>query len=126
MSLISLIAALLLEQLRPLASRKTLVAWLDSYASFFNSQLNAGKKNHGMLAWLLAVLIPLCVTVFFYRMLYHVQPLIAWAFNVLVLYLTMGFRQFSHYYTDIHQALRDNNLEKARSLLATWRGLSCH
>jgi adenosylcobinamide-phosphate synthase len=53
------------------------------------------------------------------------HPIFAWAFSVLVLYLTMGFRQFSHYYTDIHQALRDKQLDKARDLLSGWLGKSC-
>ena len=125
MSLFSLIAALLIEQLKPLASRKTLFAWLAHYVNFFQHQFNAGKHKHGKIAWLLAVLLPLSGTAILYYFLYRAHPLFAWAFNVLVLYFTLGFRQFSHYYTDIHQALRDNNLEKARSLLATWRGLSC-
>src|SRR4030065_1832852 len=56
----------------------------------------------------------------------QVHPVFAWAFNVLVLYLPMGFRQFSHYFTDIHRALRDGDLEGARSLLFRWRGIYSH
>jgi len=54
------------------------------------------------------------------------HPVFAWAFNVLVLYLTMGFRQFSHYFTDIHQALRDDKPGEARGLLTRWRGIPSH
>ena len=125
MSLFSLIAALLLEQLHPLASRKYLFVWLTHYVNFFQRHLNAGEHKHGKIAWLLAVLLPLCVTVALYWLSNLIHPVSAWAFSVLVLYLTMGFRQFSHYYTDIHQALRDNDLDKARSILSTWRGLPC-
>lgn len=39
-----------------------------------------------------------------------------------VLYLTMGFRQFSHFYTDIQLALRLGDVERARELLAEWQG----
>lgn len=125
MSLFSLIAALLLEQLHPLASRKYLFVWLTHYVNFFQRHLNAGEHKHGKIAWLLAVLLPLCVTVALYWLSNLIYPVFAWAFSVLVLYLTMGFRQFSHYYTGIHQALRDNDLDKARSFLSTWRGLPC-
>jgi len=55
-----------------------------------------------------------------------VHPVFALAFSILVLYLTMGFRQFSHYYTDIHLALRDKHLDIARELLGKWLGKSCH
>jgi len=59
-------------------------------------------------------------------LLYRAHPILAWAFNVLVLYLTMGFRQFSHYFTDIHHALRDDKLDEARGLLTRWRGIPSH
>ena len=126
MSLFSLIGALLLEQLHPLASRKYLFAWLSSYVHFFQHHFNAGEHKHGKIAWLIAVLLPLVGSVALYWLLYGVNPVFAWAFCVLVLYLTMGFRQFSHYFTGIHQALRDDDLEKARSLLSAWRGMPCH
>lgn len=126
MSLLSLIAALLLEQLHPLSSRKQMFAWLNSYVHFFQHHFNAGEHKHGKIAWLIAVLLPLLVSAALYWLLYRVNPVFAWAFNVLVLYLTMGFRQFSHYFTDIHRALRDDDLEKARSLLSAWRGIPCH
>ena len=126
MSLLSLIAALLLEQIHPLAARQYLSGWLSSYAHVFQHYFNAGQHGHGKIAWLLAVLLPLCGTALLYWLLYRLSPLLAWAFNVLVLYLTMGFRQFSHYFTDIHQALRDNDPEQARTLLSTWRGARCH
>jgi adenosylcobinamide-phosphate synthase len=37
------------------------------------------------------------------------------------LYATLGFRQFSHYFTDIRDALDIGDEEQARELLAQWR-----
>lgn len=126
MSLLALITALLLEQLHPLSSRKYLQGWLSDYVSFFQHHFNGGERRHGKIAWLLAVLPLLAATVACYWLLCRAHPVFAWAFNVLVLYLTMGFRQFSHYFTDIHQALRDDRLDEARSLLTRWRGIHSH
>ena len=126
MSFLSLIAALLLEQLHPLASRKYLYAWLSGYVGFFQDHLNAGEHKHGKIAWLIVVLLPLSLAVALYWLLYAMHPIFAWAFCVLVLYLTLGFRQFSHYFTDIHKALRADDLEQARALLGAWRGTPCH
>ncbi len=126
MSLFALIAALLLEQLHPLSSRKYLYGWLSSYVYFFQHHFNTGQHKHGKIAWLLAVLPLLFGVVALSWLLYRAHPIFAWAFNVLVLYLTMGFRQFSHYFTDIHQALRDGQLDEARSLLSRWRGTPSH
>jgi adenosylcobinamide-phosphate synthase len=126
MSLLSLIAALLLEQVHPLSSRKYLFTWLAGYVEFLQRNFNAGQQKHGRIAWLIAVLFPLLLVGVVFYILLDVHPLFALAFNVLVLYLTMGFRQFSHYYTDIHLALRDKKLDKARELLGDWLGKSCN
>lgn len=125
MSLLSLIFALLLEQLRPLSSSKYLYGWLSRYADFFQRNFNAGESKHGQIAWILAVSLPLLAAALLYWLLAEQHPVFAWAFCVLVLYLTMGFRQFSHYFTDIHKALRNNDLKQARSLLSSWRGTAC-
>ncbi|MEO6976552.1 MAG: CobD/CbiB family protein [Gallionella sp.] len=126
MSLLALIAALLLEQLQPLSSRKSLYGWLSGYVLFFQHHFNAGQHKHGKIAWLVAVLPLLAAVMAAYWLLYRVHPILAWAFNVLVLYLTMGFRQFSHYFTDIHLALRTDRLDEARSLLSRWRDIPSH
>lgn len=125
MNLFSLIAALLLEQVHPLSARKYLLAWLNGYLEFFQRNFNAGERKQGRLAWLVAVGVPLVLVVVVYYVLDEIHPLFAWAFCVLVLYFTMGFRQFSHYFTDIHTALREHKLEEARALLSEWRGKSC-
>ena len=124
MSLFALITALLLEQLHPLSARKYLYGWLSGYAGYFQHNFNAGEHRHGRIAWLVAVLPLVAGAAVAYRLLYQAQPVLAWAFNVLVLYLTMGFRQFSHYFTDIHLALRAGRLDEARGLLSRWRGWS--
>jgi adenosylcobinamide-phosphate synthase len=126
MSLFALIAAFLLEQFHPLSSRKYLYGWLSGYVQFFRQHFDAGQHQHGRIAWLIAVLPLLAIVVLSYGLLYRVNPILAWAFNVLVLYLTMGFRQFSHYFTDIHVALGAGNLDEARELLTRWRGKSSH
>lgn len=125
MSLLSLITAFLLEQLQPLSSRKYLYTWLSAYVDFFQRNFNAGEHRHGRIAWVLAIAVPLVVVTGIHWILIGANPIFAWAFSVLVLYLTMGFRKFSHYFTDIHKALRDNELDKARALLSAWSGKSC-
>lgn len=125
MSLLSLVFALLIEQLHPLSSRKYLNAWLLAYADFFKRNFNAGEMKHGQIAWGLAVLLPVSATIALYWLLAAWHAIFAWVFCVFVLYMTMGFRQFSHYYTDIHKALRKNDLSGARELLSAWRNEPC-
>ncbi len=126
MSLLSLIAALLLEQLHPLATRKYLFAWMDGYVDFFKYHLNAGEHKHGKIAWIAAMFFPLLLATVIYWLLMSVQPALACLASVIVLYLTMGFRRSSHYFTDIHKALRKHDLSEAQELLSQWCGNSCH
>jgi adenosylcobinamide-phosphate synthase len=42
-----------------------------------------------------------------------------------VLYVTVGFRQESHFFSGIHAALKEGDADRARRLLGEWRGQSC-
>lgn len=122
MGLFSLIAVLLLEQLRPLPYRLVVHEPLARFAGFLEGRFNAGEHGHGLIAWLVAVSGLVLLAGGVYAALYAFNPLLAWFWNVFVLYLTMGFRQFSHNFTDILLALRLDDLPHARNLLAEWRG----
>jgi adenosylcobinamide-phosphate synthase len=124
MSLLSLIAVFLIEQLKPLHYRRLGAGPLGAWASFIESRFNAGAYQHGIAAWCLVVLPPVILVAIFYALLYSISPILAWLLNVGVLYLTMGFRQFSHHYTEIQLALRLDDLPRARELLAEWQGSS--
>lgn len=124
MSLISLIVALLIEQLHPLNRRRQISIGIARYANFLERQLNAGERKHGVLAWIVAVVPAVVATAVIYWLLVRAHPLLGLLWNIAVLYVTMGFRQFSHYYTDIHHALRQGDVETARATLAAWRGQS--
>jgi cobalamin biosynthesis protein CobD/CbiB len=126
MSLLSLIAVFLLEQLQPLDYRRIVAEPLGAWADFIESRFNAGAYRHGVLAWCLAVLLPVALVGIAYGLLYSLNPLLGWGLNVVALYLTMGFRQFSHHYTEIQMALRLGDLERARQLLAEWQGISTY
>lgn len=122
MKFLSLFAALLLEQMHPLRRGNAIIAAFERYAAIIESRLNAGQRHHGALAWSLAVLPAVVATVLVSHVLYAASPILGWVWNIAVLYLTMGFRQFSHFFREISHALRDGELDKARRTLATWRG----
>ncbi len=125
MALLSLIVALLIEQIRPLPKAAPTHNPLVRLAYALEHAFNAGRQRYGMIAWCLGVggLMVSCGGV--YAVLYWVNPLLGWLWTVGVLYLTMGFRRFSHYYSDIQFALRMDDLPHARQLLAEWSGRPC-
>lgn len=126
MTLFSLILALLIEQLRPLSVQQIVLHPLRKLSGALLERFNDGQARHGKVAWWLIILLATAGCALVYFLLWHVHVLLAFAFNVAVLYLTLGFRQESHYFTDIHLALRMGELDRARALLAEWRGGQYH
>lgn len=122
MSLLSLIAVFLIEQFRPLDYRRVVGEPLEAWAAFIESRFNAGGRVHGIGAWLFAVVLPVLLLAALYFACLAISPLLALLVNIGVLYLTMGFRQFSHHYSEIQLALRLGDIDRARLLLAEWRG----
>jgi adenosylcobinamide-phosphate synthase len=124
MIFLSLAVALLLEQVRPLRHGNRIYLSFTRYANSLERHFNGGHYRHGVIAWVLAALPPVVISLAVGLLLYRASPPLAWLWNVAILYLTMGFRQFSHYFTEIMQALRDGNLTLARDYLGRWRGES--
>ncbi len=122
MSVIAIIVALLLEQWRPLVERKTYHALLARWANWLEGTFNAGESRHGRIAWAVAAAPLLLGSLVLYWILLWLHPLFAFALNVAALYITLGFRQFSHYFTGIQIAVKADDLDRARDLIGTWRG----
>lgn len=122
MSFFSILLALLLEQARPLASGNLVHASMRGWVRWVIRNFDAGKKPHGWLAWSLAVGGPSLVALLIYWLL---LALIGWPvamlWSIAVLYSTLGFRQFSHHFTDIRKALDEGDEAGARRLLAEWQ-----
>jgi adenosylcobinamide-phosphate synthase len=123
MKFLALVLALLLEQAWPLRRSNRLYAAFESYADYLERQFNGLQASHGAIAWCVAVL-PLAVaTVVVYALLRDAGALLALVWSVAVLYVTMGFRRVSHCFTEITQALREQNIATARDVLGRWRGV---
>jgi adenosylcobinamide-phosphate synthase len=121
MSFLAVLFALIIEQARPLARGNWIYVSFRAWARWTSRSLDAGKPHHGWIAWSVAVIVPSLLTLLIHWLLWSVNFLLAFAWSVAVLYLTLGFRQFSHYFTDIRDALNDGDETRARELLARWR-----
>jgi adenosylcobinamide-phosphate synthase len=124
MGVLAIIAALLLEQWRPLGERKGWQAALSACIGWLEQTFNGGEERHGLVAWLVAVLPPVVLAVALNAALYAVHPFLALLFHGAVLYLTLGFRQFSHHFTQLQLAVKAGDIERARMLLDEVRGAS--
>jgi adenosylcobinamide-phosphate synthase len=123
MTFLSILCALLIEQLKPLRADNPIYAEIKSLATRMESWFNAGHARHGRLGWLVMMAALMIPTALIYGVLVHYRLLLAaFAWNILIVYLTLGFRHYSHYFTSIQLALNAGDEEAARALLAEWSG----
>ena len=123
MSFFAVLFALLIEQLKPLPRENWVHDMLVSWVRWAGRNFDAGRPHHTWVVWCVSVLLPALLVTAVHWGLARYSMVLALAFNVGLLYLTLGFRQFSHYYTDIRDALDRGDENEARRLLGEWRHL---
>ena len=123
MSFFAVLFALLIEQLKPLPRDNWVHDVLFAWVRWTGRNFDAGKPHHTWVVWCVSVLGPTLVVAGVYLLVAHYSLLLALAFDIALLYLTLGFRQFSHYFTDIRDALDRGDENLARQRLAEWRHL---
>ena len=123
MSFFAVLLALVIEQFKPLPRDNWVHHLLVSWVGWTGRNFDAGRAHHAWVVWGVSVLAPGVLLGAVYLTIAHWSLLLALLFDVGVLYLTLGFRQFSHYFTDIRDALDRGDEAEARRLLAEWRHL---
>lgn len=122
MSFAAILLALLLEQARPLAPGNGVHLGMRAWVRTAVKYLDAGERHHAWLAWAVAVGLPSAIS---FAMYWWLNSQLGWLAGVLwsvaVLYATLGFRQFSHHFTALRDALESGDEHQARTLLAHWK-----
>ncbi len=122
MSFFAILFALLIEQVRPLARQNPVHAGLRQWARWVSRNFDAGKPHHGWVCWAMAVAVPtLAAAGIHWLLLAFMGWPLALVWSVVVGYYTLGFRQFSHHFTAIRDALDAGDEAQARELLAQWQ-----
>lgn len=122
MSFFAILFALLIEQARPLARSNPIHEGLRAWALSVGRNFDAGQAHHGWVAWSMGVLVPpLVVLGVHWALFYFLGWPLALLWNVAVLYVTLGFRQFSYHFTGIRDALEEGDAADARARLAQWK-----
>ncbi len=121
MTFFSILCALLIEQLKPLRADNQVYVGIKRLAMRIEGWFNAGEPKNGRMGWFLmmAVLV-VPVALIYWILQYFGLVFLAFAWNVGILYLTLGFRHYSHYFTSIQFALNSGDEATARALLAEW------
>lgn len=124
MTFLSILCALLLEQMKPLRADNPIYAEIKALAVRMEAWFNAGHASHGRTGWflmLLALTAPAAVVHWVFK--YYDWFIARFVWDVLIVYLTLGFRHYSHYFTSIQLALNAGDEAAARTLLAEWTKL---
>ena len=124
MTLLSLLFALLMEQVHPLKHDSWVLRAQEQWAHFISKQLDTGHEKHTGLIWGLCVGLPAVFVLVIYWLLWtFLGWILAGLWCVLVLYATLGFRQFSHHFTEIKEAFEAGEDNLAKEKLAQWKGI---
>ncbi|MCL1886447.1 MAG: CobD/CbiB family protein [Betaproteobacteria bacterium] len=118
----SILFALVIDHFKPMRMSNPVLGAVRALADKVETWFNAGHLQHGRIGWFTLVLgITLPVLAIYWVCLY-VNAFLALIFNILILYLCMGFRDYSQYFSAIQVALIVGDEVKARKLLAEWSG----
>ena len=123
MSFLAVLLALIVEQLRPLPHGNPVHEAMIAWSRWTGRNFDAGREHHAWVVWAVSVIAPSLAVSVVYLALHHYSVLLALGWDLVVLYLTLGFRQFSHYFRDIREALEVGREDEARELLGQWRHL---
>ncbi len=123
MSFFAVLFALLIEQIKPLSARNPVHEGLSGWVHWVGRNFDAGAKEHANVVWAITVIGPAVLVAFVHAWLSDYNAFLGFALEVAVLYMSMGFRQFSHHFTDIRDALDQGKEDRARELLKQWQHL---
>ncbi|WP_438978541.1 CobD/CbiB family protein [Polynucleobacter sp.] len=127
MTFFSILFALIAEQYRPVTSTHWIARmsarWLDWVAGEFGGKTEEGASPVGArMACLVAFILPTFLVFVLYVVFMVTFPILGFLWNVLIAYLFFGFRQFSHSFTLVHEAIANHDLPAARLALSEWYG----
>lgn len=124
MTLVSLVLALLLEQLRPSAGAgvRHAVSWLADRAGRWT--LHHGGRS-AVVAWSVVVISGVGASYAMHALFHAVHPVFAVLLNIATLYLALGFRRESTPFSEVHLSLSTGDNEGARQRLMDWVGVDC-
>jgi adenosylcobinamide-phosphate synthase len=125
MTFLSILFALLIEQLKPLRVDNPVYTQVQHFAAKVEAWCNAGKAHHGRTGWFIVVGALTLPTALVYWLCLRLNPFAAFIWNVIIVYLTLGFRRYSHYFTSIQVALNSGDEDAARKYLSDWTNKDC-
>lgn len=125
MTFFALVIALLLEQIRPVSDdnriRQFFYRWLKKHHAQYQAKGVEACDRRSLRTWLMAVFFPFVLVALVYQGLAYFSVLLAGLYFCAVVYLSIGFRQFSHHFNAVKKALQDGRSDDALFALQAWQ-----
>ena len=118
--MLALLAALLLDQYRP--ERHIGLQMLLRPLRMLAWQLNAGRHEHGRLAWLAAAIPAFLATWLVSLFLHRLGSVPGWLWQATILYLCLSFKRHTSAAQKIATALANQQTGRAADLWFAWQG----
>src|SRR5574340_1783235 len=125
MSFFAVLLALVIEQLKSLPRDNPIYHLAAGWVGWTSRNFDAGRAHHVWVAWIISVGAPSAAVRAVFLVLHRWSVLLALLFDIATLYATLGFRQFSHWFTDIRDALERGRSEEHTSELQSPKDLVC-
>jgi adenosylcobinamide-phosphate synthase len=120
MSFFAALIALLLDQIRPPSHARLAEQAAKAWVSALLHWGDTGRPEHTRLLALLVMLVPALLAFAIGYLLGRVNPALGWLWTIAVLYVCMGFRQFSSGFAAVRAALDAKDIDAARSAYTAW------
>lgn len=125
MSVLAILLALALEQLHPMRRHSTVPMLLRAWVDWIAESADAGTRWHALCVVGVAVFFPAAAVWGAEWLARYYMGWLAWMallpVHVLVLYITLGFRQFSRPFNNLKSALEAGDLTQAVQSMRQWR-----
>jgi adenosylcobinamide-phosphate synthase len=122
MAFFCVLAALVLDHLRPVLHPTVFELWFTHYANRLARDMNAGQPVHGTIAWFLGVVPWVAAVVILHYGFASLSYILGWVWDAAVLYSIINFKRALQDYAELGGVLHDDALDDARAILAAWRG----
>jgi adenosylcobinamide-phosphate synthase len=122
MSFLTLLFAFLIEQVKPFGYQEEVRRHVARMGQWIRLHLDAGLQKQAYAVWTLGALLPsLLVAALYWLLMEWGSWFMGLVWSILVLYVCLGFRQFSHHFTKIRDALEQADEGQVRQLLSEWQ-----
>ena len=116
----SIFLALVIDHFWPMRMSNPVPRAICALANRIETRFNAGHPRHGRIGWFVLVLGLVLPVLIIYWFCLFMNGILVLLFNTLILYLCMGFRDYSQHFSAIQVALIVGDEPQARKLLAEW------